>query len=80
MDTVEVRHRVGLPLPVREPLGQWDTVGDPVDVKHRLGEPEEELEWEGDLVALGEPDSVMDTVEVRHSEGLPLPVLLPLGQ
>ncbi len=44
----EVRVREGLPLPVREPLGQWDTEGEVVAVKHRLGEPVEELEWEGE--------------------------------
>ena len=47
-ETVEERQSVGLGLPVLEPLGQWDTVGETVEVKHRLGEPVEELEWEGE--------------------------------
>ena len=45
---MEVRQRVGLGLPVLEPLGHWDTVGEVVADKHRLGEPETELEAEGE--------------------------------
>ena len=48
LDTVDVKHSVGLELPVLDALGQWDSVGEVVADKHRLGEPEMELDAEGE--------------------------------
>ncbi len=45
---MEERQSVGLGLPVMEALGQWDTEGEVVAVKHRLGEAVEELERDGE--------------------------------
>ncbi len=80
VETVEVRHRVGLELPVLEAVGQKDTVGVVVDVRHKLGVPDRVVETEREKVAEGDTECVVVTLEVKHRLELELEDLDALGQ
>ncbi len=65
---MDVKHRVGLELPVREPLGQFDTVGEVDEDRQREMVTERELEAEGLALGLKVTLCVGLMVELRHSE------------
>ena len=79
-ETVEVRHSEDVPLPVRDALGEpeGDTVTEAVE--HTVGD---ELPLSKLLrVPLAEKDALVvdETVEDRHTEGVPLPEREALGE
>ena len=80
MLTVEVRQRVAVPLPLRDPLEEplglnvTDGVYDTLEHDETVSEAVDERQ------SVGVPDAVVVGVEVRQRVGVPLPLRDALGE
>ena len=78
--TVEVRQRVAVPLPLRDPLGEPLTLNVTDGVKDMLEQGEAVCEAVDERQSVGVPDTVVLGVEVRHRVNVDVPLREPLGE